>query len=158
MRESIKRGLSFGLTSGIITTLGIMVGLNTGTGLRLAVIGGILTVAIADAFSDALGVHMAEESSHRNGHKAIWEATIATFLTKLIIASSFLIAVLFLDLSLAIKVNLAWGLLLLVAFNYVLAKQRKEKPGIVIGEHVMIAAIVVAITFFLGKFIAIYFV
>jgi len=157
MRGSIRRGVSFGLTSGIITTLGIMIGLNTGTGLRLAVIGGILTVAIADAFSDALGIHMAEESSHRNGHKAIWEATIATFLTKLIVASSFILPVLLLELSLAIKINLAWGFLLLVFFNYVLAKNRKEEPWMIIGEHVLIAAIVVAITFFLGKFIAIYF-
>jgi len=135
-----------------------MVGLNTGTGLRLAVIGGILTVAIADAFSDALGIHMAEESSHRNGHKAIWEATIATFITKLIVASSFILPVLLLELSLAVKINLAWGFLLLVSFNYVLAKNRKEEPWMIIGEHVLIAAIVVAITFFLGKFIAIYFI
>ena len=158
MRESIKRGLSFGLTSGIITTLGIMIGLNTGTSLRIAVIGGILTVAIADAFSDALGIHMAEESIHRNSHKAIWEATIATFLTKFIIASSFIIAILFLDLSLAIKINLAWGLLLLVIFNYILAKQRNEKPFKIIAEHILIAAIVITITFFLGKFIALYFI
>jgi len=80
MRESIKTGVSFGLTSGIITTLGLMVGLNVGTGIRLLVIGGILTIAIADAFSDSLGIHISEESSHRNGHKAVWEATIATFL------------------------------------------------------------------------------
>jgi len=71
MKESIKTGVSFGLTSGIITTLGVMVGLNTGTGLRLAVIGGILTVAIADAFSDAMGIHIAEESSRKNGKREI---------------------------------------------------------------------------------------
>ena len=158
MKESIKRGVSFGLTSGIITTLGIMIGLNTGTGIRLVVIGGILTVAIADAFSDALGIHIAEESSHRNGHKAIWEATIATFLTKLIIASSFIIPMLFLNLSLAIKINLAWGLLLLIIFNYILAKKREENPWTVISEHVLIAVIVIAITFFVGKGIALYFV
>jgi len=158
MRESIKIGVSFGLTSGIITTLGLMVGLETGTGLRLAVIGGILTIAIADAFSDALGIHMSEESSHRNGKKAIWEATIATFLTKLIIASSFIIAFLFFALQTAVIVNLIWGLVLLMAFNYILAKQRGEKPWMVIGEHVLIAILVVIITFFVGKFVAYYFV
>ena len=35
-------GLSFGLTSGVITTLGLMVGLRSGTGSRIAVIGGIV--------------------------------------------------------------------------------------------------------------------
>jgi vacuolar iron transporter family protein len=157
MRESIKTGISFGLTSGIITTLGLMVGLDAGTGLKIAVIGGVLTIAIADAFSDALGIHVSEESSKRNSHKAIWEATLATFLTKLIIASSFIIPLLLLPLQTAILVNLAWGALLLIVFNYILAKQRKENPAFVIGEHLAIALIVVTITFYLGKAIAFYF-
>ncbi len=157
MKGSIRTGVSFGLTSGIITTLGIMVGLDAGTGLRLAVIGGILTVAIADAFSDALGIHISEESSRRNGHKEVWEATFATFFTKLIVALSFLIPIFLFELSTAIKVNLAWGLFLIVTFNYFLAKMRKEKPLMIISEHVLIAVAVVVITFFLGKFIAIYF-
>ena len=34
-------GISFGLTSGVITTLGLIVGLRSGTGSRLALIRGI---------------------------------------------------------------------------------------------------------------------
>lgn len=158
MKESIKIGISFGLTSGIITTLGIMVGLNEGTGLKLAVIGGILTVAIADAFSDAFGIHISEESSKRNSHKAIWESTFTTFFTKLIVALSFLIPIFLFELSTAIKLNLIWGLFLIITFNYFLAKSRKEKPLKIILEHVSIAIIVITITFFVGKFIAIYLV
>ena len=157
MKESLKTGISFGLTSGIITTLGIMVGLNEGTGLRLVVIGGILIVAIADAFSDAFGIHISEESSRRNGHKAIWEATFATFFAKLIIALSFLIPIFLFELSIAIKLNLIWGLSLIVVFNYLLAKTRKEKPLKIISEHVLIAIIVIIITFFVGKFVALNF-
>ena len=47
MRQSLKPGFSFGLTSGVITTPGLMVGLNAGTHSRLAVIGGIVTIAVA---------------------------------------------------------------------------------------------------------------
>ena len=54
MEHSFRVGMSFGLTSGIITTLGLIVGLHSGTHSKLAVIGGILTIAMADAFSDAL--------------------------------------------------------------------------------------------------------
>ena len=157
MRESIKIGVSFGLTSGIITTIGIMVGLNVGTGLKLVVIGGIITVATADAFSDALGIHIAEESSKRNSHKALWEATITTFFTKLIVALSFLIPIFIFELSTAIKINLVWGLFLIVTFNYLLAKSRKENPLTMIAEHVLIAVVVVIITYFVGKFVAINF-
>jgi len=53
MKASFKTGLSFGLTSGVITTLRLMVGLHSGTRSRTVVIGGILTIAIADAMSDA---------------------------------------------------------------------------------------------------------
>ena len=61
--HSVTVGLSFGLTSGIITTLGLMVGLYSGTHSRLAVLGGILTIAIADSFSDALG-YVIGQSQH----------------------------------------------------------------------------------------------
>ena len=43
MKRSIKKGLGFGLASGVITTLGMMVGLNASTGSKLAIIGGIIT-------------------------------------------------------------------------------------------------------------------
>jgi len=157
MKQSYKTGIYFGLTSGIITTLGVMIGLNAGTGLRLAVIGGILTIAIADAASDALGIHVSQESLNKNTHKEIWEATAATFFSKFIVALSFLIPVLLLDLTTAIKVNLAWGVFLIITFNYFLAKQTKRKPAPIIFEHLTITAVVVAITFFAGKLIATYF-
>jgi hypothetical protein len=48
MKESLKTGITFGLTSGTITTLGLMIGLFSGTNLRGIVIGGILTIAITD--------------------------------------------------------------------------------------------------------------
>jgi vacuolar iron transporter family protein len=157
MKDSYKTGISFGLTSGIITTLGVMIGLNAGTGLRLAVIGGILTIAIADSASDALGIHVAQESIKNNSQKQIWEATAATFFTKLIVALSFLIPVLFFNLSTAVKINLTWGILLIIIFNYYLAKQNKQNPASIIFEHLTITTAVVAITFFAGKLIAVYF-
>ena len=36
MKASIKKGFGFGLTSGVITTLGMMVGLNASTGSKIA--------------------------------------------------------------------------------------------------------------------------
>ena len=52
LNHSLRVGLSFGLTSGVITTLGLIVGLASGTESKLAVIGGIITIAVADALSD----------------------------------------------------------------------------------------------------------
>jgi len=110
MKHSLKTGLCFGLTSGIITTLGLMVGLHSGTHSKIVVLGGILTIAVADAFSDALGIHVSEESEQKHTNKEIWESTIATFLSKFLFALTFIIPIVFFELSTAIVISVIWGL------------------------------------------------
>ncbi len=150
MRESIKTGVGFGFTSAIITTLGLMIGLFSGTKSSLVVIGGIITIAIADAFSDALGIHISEETKKRSGKRAIWEATFATLLTKFFVALIFLIPILVWSLGVGVVVNVALGLVLLSFFSYFLAKRRGEKPLGAILEHDSIAILVIAITYYVG--------
>ncbi len=155
MKHSLKVGFSFGLTSGVITTLGLMVGLNSSIGSKLAVVGGILVIAIADALSDAAGIHISEESEGKHTHKEIWESTMATFLSKLVFALSFVIPVLLFKLSIAIIVSVVWGMFLLGVFSFHLAKKQKRlKPWKVVGEHLLIALVVVIITHFVGKWVA----
>jgi hypothetical protein len=120
MKESLKTGITFGLTSGTITTLGLMIGLYSGTNSRGIVIGGILTIAIADSLSDALGIHISEEADHTRTPLQVWAATVATFLSKLC-AIIFVVPVLVFDLPTAIVINLAWGLLVLTILSYYLA-------------------------------------
>jgi VIT1/CCC1 family predicted Fe2+/Mn2+ transporter len=79
MKRSSKVGFNFGLTSGIITTLGLMVGLNSSTHSKLVVIGGILTIAMADALSDAMGIHISQESENKHTVKEVWESTFYYF-------------------------------------------------------------------------------
>jgi VIT1/CCC1 family predicted Fe2+/Mn2+ transporter len=158
VRGSIKTGFSFGLTSGIITTLGLMVGLHSGTHSQMVVIGGILTVAIADAFSDALGIHVSEETENKQKGREIWEATMTTFISKLIFALTFIVPVLFLSLLPAILVSVAWGLLLLSLFSYWLGRQRGADPLKVVLEHLVIALLVIIIAHFVGDWIALTFV
>lgn len=153
MRHSIKTGLSFGLTSAIITTLGLMVGIYSGTHSRVAVIGAILTIAIADAFSDALGIHISEESENKHTPKEIWEATFSTFLSKFLFAMTFVLPVLFLRLNAAIIISILWGLFLLSLFSFYLAKEQKTKPWKVIFEHLLIAIVVITVTYYVGIWI-----
>jgi len=153
MRHSIKTGLSFGLTSAIITTLGLMVGIYSGTHSRVAVIGAILTIAIADAFSDALGIHISEESENRHTPKEIWEATFSTFLFKFLFAMTFVLPVLFLRLNAAIIISILWGLSSLSLFSFYLAKEQKTKPWKVIFEHLLIAIVVITATYYVGIWI-----
>ncbi len=116
--DHIKSGIGFGLASSIITTLGLMVGLYTGTNSRLVVIGAIITIAVADALSDALAMHMSEESEGRHSAKEVWATTGATFLAKFFFAIIFLVPVLLLDLSTAIIVSVVGGLLMIAGLEF----------------------------------------
>lgn len=150
MKHSLKVGLSFGLTSGAITTIGLIVGLGSSTGSKLVVLGGILTIAIADALSDALGIHISEESKNARKHKEIWESTIATFVSKLFFALTFIIPVLLFSINTAILISIIWGLSLLGIFSYFIARNQKIKPWKTVSEHVLIATLVIVATYFIG--------
>lgn len=154
MKDSLRTGVSFGLTSAVITTLGLMVGLHSGTGSKLVVLGGVLTIAIADAFSDALGIHVSEESENVHTTKQIWAATIATFLSKLVFALTFIVPVLLLPLSAAVVVSVAWGLSILAILSYFMARAQGERPWKIIGEHVLIAGVVIAVTHWVGHWVS----
>ncbi len=155
MKESLKTGVTFGLTSGTITTLGLMIGLYSGTNSRGVVIGGILTIAIADSLSDALGIHISEEADHTRTTTQVWAATVATFLSKLC-AIIFVVPVLLFDLPIAITINLAWGISLITILSYYLASNQGASLWKVILEHISITILVITLTHFLGKLIAEY--
>lgn len=155
MKYSIRKGFGFGLTSGIMTTLGLIVGLHSGTHSKLVILGGILVISVADAFSDALGIHISEEAGSKTiKTKEIWESTISTFLFKLIFALSFIIPILLLKLQTAIIISIIWGLSLLAVFSYYIAKQRNINPTKTVIEHLVIAIIIIIITHFIGDLVA----
>lgn len=153
MKHSLKIGLSFGLTSGVITTLGLIVGLHSSTNSRPIIIGGILTIAIADAFADALGIHVSEESEGKHSNKEIWQSTISTFLSKFIFALTFIVPILLLPLSTAIIVSIVWGLSALGILSFRIAREQGAKPWKVITEHLLIGLVVIAATHYIGAWI-----
>ena len=153
-KHSLEVGFSFGITSGIITTLGLMVGLNSGTHSQVTVIGGILTIAIADSFSDALGIHISEESEGKHSDKEIWQSTIFTFLAKFIFASLFILPILLFELSTAIVVSVALGLILLSILSFLLSKKQGTQAWNVVLEHLLVAMVVIFLAHYAGVWIA----
>lgn len=150
MNHSLKVGFNFGVTSGIITTLGLMVGLNTATSSKLAVIGGILTIAIADACSDALGIHISEEGENKHTQIEVWQSTIATFFFKFIFASTFIVPFLIFSMTNALILNLILGFVLLAAFSYNLSKKNKWNA---MFEHLFLAVLVIVLSYGVGKLV-----
>lgn len=128
-----------------------MVGLSATTQSKIAVIGGIIAIAIADAFSDAVGIHISEESENRHSEKEIWEATFATFVSKFVIAFTFVIPILFLNLCAAVVGSVVWGMVLIILFSYYMARQQGARARKVIFEHVTIVVVVIIVTHFVGR-------
>ncbi len=151
--EGARTGLFFGATSGVITTIGLITGLNSGTGSVAAVLGGIFVIAVADAMSDALGIHLAEEADPNTTTGHVWAATISTFFNKFIFALSFAVPLLLLPLDTAVVASLLWGMLVIVVLSYFLARTQNSRPLHVIGEHLGIAVLVVVLSHFIGVWV-----
>jgi len=151
--DGARTGLFFGATSGVITTVGLLTGLHAGTHSLAAVLGGILVIAVADAMSDALGIHLAEEANPATDHRHVWSATISTFITKFIFAGSFAVPLLLLPLQQAVWASIAWGMVVIVVLSYFLAKSQGERPFPVIAEHLSIAVAVVILSQLIGSWV-----
>lgn len=150
MDSGARTGLFFGTTSGVITTLGVIVGLNAGTDSLAAVVGGILVIAVADAMSDALGIHLAQESDPNVDHQQVWSATFYTFLAKFLTAGSFVVPFVLFQVGTAILVSVIWGYGIITVLSLRLARAQGMAPGSVIGEHVVIATFVILASYGIG--------
>ena len=154
MKHSIKTGFSFGITSAVITTLGLMAGLYSGTKSQTAVLGAVIMVALADSLSDALGIHVAEEAENAHTHRTVWEATLSTFFFKSVVTLTFAIPILLFELKPAVWTAIIWGGLLLAVFSFHLGGARRIDRIKVMAEHLLIAVFVVAATYTIGIWIS----
>ena len=151
--KGARTGVFFGATSGVITTIGLIAGLNAGTNSLVAVLGGILVVAVADAMSDAMGIHLAEEADPDSTHEHIWAATIWTFVTKLVVALSFALPLIWFPLQIAVAIAVGWGLIVLTLLSAYLARVQNVPVLHVVTEHLGIAIVVVAVSHFIGVWV-----
>lgn len=151
MRKSFTKGISFGITTAVITTLGIMVGLDASTKSKMVVAIGVLLIVISDALSDSVAMHISEEAELEHTQKQVWESTAATLAAKIGIGFSFLIPILLTSLSVAVIVNLVWGFMLITVLSYFIGKHENIKTYKVVAEHLAITTAVILITYFIGS-------
>lgn len=152
-------GMCFGLTTAVITSLGMIVGMHSATSSKLAVVAGIVVMAIADGLSDAVGLHTAEEAEVENGKskhtpKEIWLTTLFAFLSVAGFTLTFAIPILIFPVETAVFLAIAWGILLLILLNFCVAKIRKENPVKLVFEHILLAIFVIIVSHLVGNLIA----
>ena len=71
---------------------------------------------------------ISEESENTHTAREIWRAAIATFMSKLLFAITFVIPFLFLPLPAAVIASLVWGFSVLSVMSYVMACKQREPP------------------------------
>lgn len=151
--KGARTGVFFGATSGVITTVGLIAGLYAGTESVVAVLGGILVIAVADAMSDALGIHLAQEADPDSTSEHIWSATFSTFFTKFIVSLTFAVPVMWLPLETAVMVSIGWGLLIIALLSWFLARSQQNAVLPVVLEHLGIAIAVIIISYYIGVWV-----
>jgi hypothetical protein len=156
MKGQHLKGMSFGLTSSTITNLGLVIGLDASTHMKLAVIGAIFVVAIADGLSDALSMHISEESENHHTPREIWDATFATFFAKFFVTLTFAVPLLLLPIDTATIIAAAWGLTLIGVLSYYIGKKSGEGNK-VITEHIFIAMVVIVLSKVVGTLVGYWF-
>jgi len=152
MRESLKSGFSFGTATGIITTLGLIVGLSSGTHSVLAVIGGIISIAVSDGLAESMGMHISKKSESKLSIY-VWESTFATLMAKFLTTMTFAIPIILINLSTAVMLDVVWGLFLLTVLSYFVTEYKKEKKWRDILEHLLIAIFVIITAYYVGEWI-----
>ncbi len=157
--HQIVTSVSFGLTTAVITSLGMLVGMYSATSSKVAVIAGIVIMAVADGLSDAVSLHTAEESEVDEGGgkhttREIWLTTLFAFISVSGFTLTFAIPIVLFPIETAIAVATAWGISLLVILNFYIARIRKEGPGRLIVEHILLAGTVIIISYLVGNLTA----
>jgi vacuolar iron transporter family protein len=146
----------FGSAAAIITNVSLVVGLGSARAGKGPIIGGLLTIALADNISDSLGFHLYRETG-RDGERRTLYSTVLYFASRLLVSLSFVAIVLALSVEHAIPIVIVWGLLLLVFLSYLITISNRKSSLLEIAKHVLVAAVVIFLSHQVGHLIAQHF-
>jgi len=144
----------YGISSAVLTTLGIMIGLNSATASLTAVIGGIVAVAISDSLSDSMGIYTSKKSERGISDSTAFKSALNTFFGKLVFTLTFIIPFIFFPILTAIYVCVIWGLILLSFISIQIAFVQQESMLKTIVKNIAFATIIIIISYFVGELVA----
>jgi vacuolar iron transporter family protein len=146
------RKLSFGGPAAIVTSMAIIVGLDSAVATKATVVTGLLIIGIGDNLTDSLCVHIYQESE-RTTERLAFGTTTANFLTRLVLTLSFVTLFLFLPTPISIYISIVWGFVLLAGLSYLLARARGASVISEIWKHSAVAIVVIFLSKILGVWI-----
>jgi hypothetical protein len=144
--------MSYGGTAAIVTGMGLVVAFDAGTTAKATLIGSLLVVAIADNLADSLAIHVYQESENLEARDA-FRSTVANYVTRLVIAVSFVTLALVVPARSLVPAVLAWGVALLCTLTYFVSRSRGASPGLEVVKHLAVAAVVIVVSRVIGAWI-----
>lgn len=146
--------LAFGITSGVLTTVGLLAGVNSATSSRLAVVASVMVIAVADSFSDAFGMYMSKITERGISRAIAIKYTLGTMFGKVFLPITFIIPLLILPLKVGVVVDEVWGavaLSLLTAEQAIVAGKSIFKPVI---TNLVLAVVIIICSILAGDLAA----
>jgi hypothetical protein len=144
--------ISFGGTAAIVTSMALMAGLEAANATKATEVSALLIAAVADNLTDSLSVHMYQESEGLE-RREIFIGTLTNFATRLVVCLSFVLMVALLARHTAAVAGIVWGLFLLSALSYLLARQRNVSALSEMGKHVAVALAIIFVSRSIGQWI-----
>jgi len=133
--------ISYGGTAAVVTSTALISGLSAADATKPVIVSALLIAALADNLTDALSVHIFQESEKVDQKDAL-TGTITNFLTRLLLCISFVLLVGLFPLAHVAKVAIVWGMLLLATLTYLVARERKVKPLPEVLKYMLVASLV----------------
>ena len=146
------RKISFGATAAVVTSMALVTGLGAADATRPVIVSALLIAAVADNLTDALSVHVFQESEHLD-RKEVLAGTMTNFFTRLLLGLSFVLLAGWLPLAYATTAALIWGTLLLSILTYLVAHERGVNPLPEILIHLVVTVVVIAASMSIGRWI-----
>jgi len=137
--------ISFGGTAAIATSMALIVGLDAANAGRTVIVSALLIAAVADNLTDSLSVHMYQESE-RLEQKDAFVGTVANFVTRFIVCLSFVLIVVLLRGPAAVIGGIAWGMSLLAALSWLLARHRNVSATAEVAKHLAVALVIILVS------------
>ena len=144
--------ISFGGTAAIVTSMALIAGLDAAKAGKAALVSALLIAAVADNLTDSLSIHMYQESERLEERDA-FVGTLTNFATRFIVCLSFVLIVALFREHAAVEVGIIWGMSLLTALTYILARHRKVSAMSEVGKHLAVATVIIFVSKSIGHWV-----
>ncbi len=148
---------SWGGAAAIMTSMGLIAGLDFSSEAKATIIGGLLILAIADNIPDSFGIHIYKETETPD-HREALATSFGNFLSRLLVTISFAVLVILLPKNTILIFTTAWGMALLTIISIMVSRIKKVHWSREVGIHLGLAAVIVLASKFIGDTISKYFI